>query len=41
MIGTLQDQRTTLKDLWVSRKVQLDQRFQFNVFMQDAEKVNI
>lgn len=40
MIGTLQDQRTMLKDLWISRKGQLEQRFQFNIFKQDAEKVS-
>ena len=39
MIGTLKDQRNMLKDLWVSRKGQLEQRFQFNLFKQDAEKV--
>ena len=39
MIGTLKDQRSMLKELWVSRKGQLEQRFQFNLFKQDAEKV--
>ncbi|XP_057304422.1 triple functional domain protein-like isoform X4 [Hydractinia symbiolongicarpus] len=39
MIGTLTDQRTFLKELWISRKGQLEQRFQFNVFKQDAEKM--
>lgn len=39
MIGTLKEQRQLLKELWVSRKGQLEQRFQFNVFKQDTEKV--
>ena len=40
MIGTLKEQRQMLKELWVSRKGQLEQRFQFNVFKQDTEKVS-
>ena len=39
MIGTLKEQRQMLKELWVTRKGQLEQRFQFNVFKQDTEKV--
>ena len=41
MIGTLKEQRQMLKELWVSRKGQLEQRFQFNVFKQDTEKVSL
>ena len=39
MIGTLQDQRATLKDLWMNRRNQLEQSYQFNVLTEDAEKM--
>ncbi|XP_065656254.1 triple functional domain protein isoform X8 [Hydra vulgaris] len=39
VLGELKDKIVLLKDLWINRRTQLEQRFQFNLFKQDAEKM--